>query len=159
MIIGYKSRRGLFRYLGMLLLTIIVFLVVIGLLFLFKASSILSDIIFWVVFGAIILLILALMTFQYLLLPKILLTVKDHAVTLHFSWKREVVIPFNEIVSIGLLPEPKAILFPAENLVIVTKTRGTYAVSFLKNHREILQQILTVFNNYIVDSADIYFKS
>ncbi len=157
MIKGYKNKKGLWRYLALLLLAISVFLVVILLLFAFQAESILEDLIFWLVVGVIIFLILILMFFQYLVLPKILLIANEQGIKIYAAWNKETAIPYHEILSIGLLPEPRQIFFPGNNLVIVTKKRGTYAVSFLQNEREIHKQLLELFNQYVVNTADIYF--
>ncbi|MFA5225460.1 MAG: hypothetical protein WC193_00770 [Bacilli bacterium] len=156
---GYKSKKGILLYLGLLIITVGLFFAVSFLLFLLGAQTIYADITLWIVLSILVFLLFLLCLFQYLLLPRRLIHYDKQGIVIYSVFKRTIEIPFNQIMNIGLIAQPQRFLFASSTLVIVTKERGTYSVSFLQDFARIYQTINTLFNQFIVSAPDNYFNS
>jgi len=156
---GYKSKRGILLYLGLLIITLGIFFLVTFLLFLLGAQTIFTDITLWIVLSILVFLLFLLFLFQYLILPHCLLHFDYQGITIFGAFHRKIEIPFNQVMNIGLIAQPHRFLFSSSTLVIVTKERGTYSVSFLHDFASIYQQIHDLFNQFIVSAPDNYFNS
>ncbi|HPY79287.1 MAG TPA: hypothetical protein PLM11_04200 [Bacilli bacterium] len=147
MITFEKSKRYLFYYVGVLLVTITLFISWVVMIVKNPGSTsgdiVLLSFLFLILFGG-----EALFLIIYLIRPKVVLSVDEEGAYLHLSKKKTKEVAFSNFSSVGNM---------RRNLVIATKDSELYVVRFLKDHKKAEETLKTMFNTFITNHPECYF--
>lgn len=149
--IGYKAK----RYLVYFCLTLIgvgaLYFLILGMLARSNSADLFSDVLVYFFLGLVYLSLFVFFFFAYLRLPRILIEVERDVIIVHESWRRASMIPFADIVNVGLVPALTLIPGRRSTLVITTKSHGTKSINYLVNPQMIAK--------YIRSEHALYFAS
>ena len=152
-----KDTKGFLSHLVVFILVNVLLFIIVGLIAL-NSVNVLGDAAFWIFFSLINLGILVHLIFDYICLPKVLLTIEDDQVIIHKRFNKSLAVNYLNIRSGGLYPSLRPLTLKGKQLVITLKDGTVYKISYLKNPQDAFKVYKQKFDAYVFAHLDDYYS-